>query len=146
MKNKLSVFLNLSPVQLKQNNQTIVQICKAYTEKEVRNVLFEGEYISLVLSSKLRKRFHFQALAFNIIIDRFHEYKCEYCHQCWHYERLNSVLCVHFIKLEIYPHANLSFDAVFRKISFQLLREWENSIRVSDISYQRNPVKIIEKL
>ena len=80
MKNKLSAFIHLTPVQLEYDDQNVVQDCKAQADQHVGMCLGDGEKISLVFPSKLREGCHVQVLTFDIVRDHSPKYEAEECH------------------------------------------------------------------
>ena len=127
MNQKLCVFIQCVPVQLEEDDRSIIKKNSECVNHEVANGFSCCKYVSLVFSSKLGKCLHFQVLAFNITFHCFVESDEEYGEYQGDDESVDSLFNICIVKLKINLHTNLALDAVFGKSSFELLRKWENS-------------------
>ena len=85
-------------------------------------------------------------MAFHIFCAVFAKSKHENKEQKGTNETKESLLVIHFSKLEIQCHTNLTLDAVPRKVLLQLVGKRKDSKVVSNISDDEYPVETVEEL
>ena len=85
-------------------------------------------------------------MSFHIFCAVFSKSKHENKEQKRTNEAKESLLVIHFSKLEIQFHTNLTLDAVPRKVLLQLVGKRKDSKVVSNIGDDENPVETVEEL
>ena len=145
MNYKFKVFVHEPLVCLKNNNKTVIQVCKRCARKKIGACFFNSEKVSSVLSTKLSKGTVAQILSFDILGYLPDEDKPEDGHDHGEDDHVHSLLGIHLIQGKVKPHADLALNAVFWKLPLELLGQWENTIAIGNHCQEENPEKSFEE-
>ena len=98
-----------------------------------------------MLSTKLSKGTVAQILSFDILGYLPDEDKPEDGHDHGEDDHVHSLLGIHLVQGKVKPHADLALNAVFWKLSLELLGQWENTIAIGNHCQEENPEKSFEE-